>query len=357
MKEKKLIDNIRSIIAMGSLLLGIITFAGCGKNSDMDEGSKDLTNQSVPNEEVQEESSLAEWEISLQEGNPEELMAEAFRGMSVIKDGEPCLAVSYEPRAYKNSFDCWAVSVPYQSMVTVDTEAMYAYFRILEHVELVPVDGVTREQAEITETSDRIFVAYYSGQTKEGGQAEPDRGITFRFGNRDEAGNYYVEAGGKLWLADQAAVDQLFEINPFKLILKVLSVVNLDTVSKVTITFDGQNYEMRADRDAFWWNDKEMDSADMYEVYTELMSIFIERELTREEREKIDAGDRELLMSITFERNREDAPKIIQRYYAFDGTYASVQVNDTEFFLVSREALASVQEKLEDTEEAFGGNS
>ena len=87
------------------------------------------------------------------------------------------------------------------------------------------------------------------------------------------------------------------------------------------------------------------------------MSIFIERELTREEREKIDAGDRELLMSVTFERNREDAPKIIQRYYAFDGTYASVQVNDTEFFLVSREALASVQEKLEDTEAAFGGNS
>ena len=358
MKEKRLKDNIRSIIAMGSLLLGIVTLAGCGQNSDTDEGSKDLTNQSVPDEEVQEEeSSLAGWEMSLREGNPEELMAEAFRGMSVIKDGEPCLAVSYEPRAYKNSFDCWAVSVPYQSMVTVDTEAMYAYFRILENVELAPADGVTREQAGIEEISDRIFVAYYSGQTKESGQAEPDRGMTFRFGKQDEAGNYYVEAGGKLWLADQAAVDQLFGINPYELLLKVVSVVNLDTVSKVTVTFGGHNYEMRADGDAFWWNDKEMDSADMYEVYTELMSIFIERELTREEREKIDAGDRELLMSVTFERNREDAPKIIQRYYAFDGTYASVQVNDTEFFLVSREALASVQEKLEDTEAAFGGNS
>lgn len=195
----------------------------------------------------------------------------------------PCLAVSYEPRVHKNSFDCWAISVPYQAMVTVDTEAMHAYFRILEDAKLVPADGVTREQAGIEEASDRIFVAYYSGQTREGGQAEPDRGMTFRFGNQEEAGNYYVETGGKLWLADQAAVDKLFEINPYELILKV--------------------------------------------------------------------------MSVAFERNREDAPKIIQRYYAFDGTYASVRVNGTEFFLVSREALASVQEKLRDEERAFGGNS
>ncbi len=349
---------IRTIIATGSLLFGVMVLAGCRQNSDLGKGTETLTVPSDSEEEGQkEESSLAGWETSLQEGNPEELMAEAFRGMSVIKNGKPCLAVSYEPRVYKNSFDCWGISVPYQSMVTVDTEAMYAYFRILEDAKLVLADGVTREQAGIEEASDRIFVAYYSGQTREGGQAEPDRGMTFRFGNQDEAGNYYVETGGKLWLADQAAVDKLFEINPYELILKVVSVVNLDTVSKVTITFGGQSYEMRADGDVFWWNDKEMDSADMYEVYTELMSIFIERELSREERENIDAGDRELLMSVAFERNREDAPKIIQRYYAFDGTYASVQVNGTEFFLVSREALASVQEKLRDEERAFGGNS
>lgn len=358
MKKKKLKNNIRLLIAVIGLLLWVVILVGCGQNNDPDEGSKYLINQSDSNEEIQkDESSLARWESSLQEGNPEKLIAEAFRGMSVIKDGKPCLAVSYEPRAYKNSFDCWTISVPYQSMVTVDTEAMYAYFRILENAEFVPADGVTREQAGIEEVSDRIFVAYYSGQTKEGGQAEPDRGITFRFGHQDEAGNYYVEIGGKLWLADQAVVDQLFEVNPYELILKVVSVVNLDTVSKMTITFGSHSYEMRTDGEVFWWNDKETDRAEINALYTELVSIFIERELSWEERENLDAGDRELLMSVTFERNREDAPKLIQRYYAFDGTYASVQVNGTEFFLVSREALASLQEKLKDEERAFGGNS
>ncbi len=358
MKEKKRKDVIRSIITAGSLLLWVVTFVGCGQNSDTNEGNKYRINQSDTDEEIQmEESSLARWESSLQKGNQEELMAEAFRGMSVTREGKPCFAVSYEPRAYKNSFDCWTISVPYQSMVTVDTETMYVYFRMLESVEWTPVYGVTNEQAGITETSDHIFVAYYSGQTKEGGQAEPDRGITFRFGNQDEAGNYYVETDGRIWLAEGAVVDQLFAVNPFEFVLKVVSVVNLDTISKVTVSFDDHSYEMRADGGMFWRNGKEMDSAEVYAVYTELMSIFIERELSPEEKENMDAGNRELLMSVTFERNREDAPKITQRYYAFDETYASVQVNGREFFLVSREALASLQEKWKDTERAFGGNS
>ena len=358
MKEKKRKDIIRSIIAAGSLLLWVVMFAGCGKNSDTNEGNKYRINQSDTDEEIQmEESSLARWESSLQEGNPKELIAEAFRGMSVMKEGKPCFAVSYEPRTYKNSFDCWTISVPYQSMVTVDTETMYAYFRMLESVEWMPAYGVTSQQAGITETSDQIFVAYYSGQTKEGGQTEPDRGMTFRFGNQDEAGNYYVETGGRIWLAEGAAVDKLFAVNPYDFILKVVSVVNLDTISKATICFDDHSYEMRADGGVFWWNGKEMDSVEVNAVYTELMSIFIERELSPEEKKNIDARNRELLMSITFERNREDAPKIIQRYYAFDETYASVQVNGTEFFLVSREALTSVQKNWKDKERAFGGNS
>lgn len=336
-KKERLIHAIRTVVVAGVLFLGIITLVGCGQG-------KNPFNESDRMQE--EENSLAGWESSLQEGSPEELMAEAFRGVSVVRDGMPWLSISYEPRAYKNSFDFWAISIPYRSMVTVDTEAMYAYFYILEEMALTPVNDMTREQAGITDTSNRIFVAYYSGQTEKGGQAEPDRGITFRFGNQDQEGNYYVETGGRLWLADGTAVGRLFAVKPYELILKVVSVVNLDTVSKVTVLSGDDSYEMRTDGETFWWNNKETDRAEFYELYTELMSIFIERELSEEEKKNIGAGDRELLMSVTFERNREDAPKIIQHYYAYDEAYASVQVNGTEFFLVSREALASVQEKI-----------
>lgn len=327
----------------GILLLAML--AGCGQDNGAGEEEINLSEQEDQGKQT-EENSLERWKSSLREGNPQELMAEAFRGVSVMKDGEVCFAVSYEPRAYKNSFDCWAVSVPYQSMVTVDTEEMYTYFHILEDMELVPADGITREEAGTGEYTDTVFVAYYSGQTQESGQAEPDRGITFCFGDQDENDDYYVEAGGKLWIAQKAAVEELFAVNPYMYILKVVNVVHLETVSKILIAFDGDSYEMRSNAGKYWWNDKEAESSEFYELYTELMSVFIERELSPEDKKNINTRERELLMSVTFERNREDAPKIVQRYYVYDEMYASVQVNGTEFFLVSREALAQVQKKI-----------
>lgn len=338
----------RLLLLLGSLLLGVMIVCGCRKDDGKDWANEDTAGQTDVEDVWQtEENSLAEWEMSLPEGAPGEFTAEAFRGVSVVKDGAPYFAVSYEPRAYKNSFDCWSISVPYQSMVTVDTEAMYDYFRMLEELELTPVDHMTREETGIGDTSDSIFVAYYSGQTKEGGQAQPDRGVTFYFGKMDENGNYYVEAGKKIWSADKDAVEKLFTVDPYGCILKVVNVVNLDTVSCITVSFGDTQYEMRTDGNTFWWNEETVESAAFYEMYTELMSIFIERELSPEEREKIDTGDRELLMQIVYERNREDAPKIIQRYYVYDETYASVQVNGTEFFLVGREAVSRAQDVLQ----------
>ena len=350
MTVKERNKKVRFAAVAWSLFFVGMMFGGCGQNNNAVGRNEDKAGQTDIEEEWQEEeNSLEGWEASLQLGVPEELTAESFRGVSVVKNKTPYFAVSYEPRAYKNSFDCWTISVPYQSMVTVDTEAVYEYFRILEDMELTPVDGMRREGAGIEDTSDSIFVAYYSGQTKEGGQAEPDRGITFCFGNQDEKGNYYVEAGGKVWSADKKAVEDLFAVNPYECILKVVSVVNLETVSSVTIAFGDKQYEMQTDGQTFRWNGETAGSTEFHELYTELMSIFIERELSREEMEKVNGKDRELLMRVTYERNREDAPRITQCYYAYDETYASVQVNGTEFFLVSRKVLRQVQERIEKT--------
>lgn len=67
------------------------------------------------------------------------------------------------------------------------------------------------------------------------------------------------------------------------------------------------------------WNGRNVDSAEFYELYTALMSVFI-REGT--------------------------APAITQNYYAYDDIYASVQVNGTEFFLVSRAELQQLQRRI-----------
>ncbi len=343
------------VLTLGGLLSG-----GCGHAENMTQegvGNPDQQKkEEEPGEVKPEENSLAEWEEDLEEGEPGTFTAEAMRGVSVVRDGEACFAVSYEPRVYKNSYDCWAISVPYQSMAVVDTEAMYAYFRILTEMELTSVEDmdITREQAGIEDSEDTVFVAYYSEQTAEGGQEEPDRGLLLRFGGEDAQGNRYVEAWDRLCLADGSSVEEIFDVDPYACILKVVSVVNVETVSKVTIHTGEEQYEMRIEPEAFLLGEQAVESEDFYALYTTLMSVFLEKELPREEWEAETASaDRELLMSITYERNMEGAPKITQKYFAYDETYAAVQVNGRTFFLVSREALLQLREKIEGAFSAF----
>lgn len=290
-----------------------------------------------------EKNSLADWEASLEPGGPADLRAEAVRGVSVVKGGVPYFAVSYEPRAYKNSFDCWAVSVPYQSMAAVDTEAMYDYFRLLAEMNLESAADAEREETGLDGSADTIYVAYFAGQTDQGGQAEPDRGILYRFGGQNGEGDYYVEAAGKIWTADADMVEKLFTVNPYDCILKVVSVVSVETVSEVEIEFSGNRHTMQVGQDGFMFDGSEVDSKTFYGLYTELMSIFIEKELP-----EAGGGDsgRELLMTVVYHRNTGEAPEITQRYYAYDDTYAIAQVNGTEFFLVSREALETLEQRI-----------
>lgn len=292
-----------------------------------------------------EENSLAKWEADLQGGKAEEISAPAIRGLCVTLEGEPYFAVSYEPREYKNSFDCWAISVPYESMVSVDTEVMYDYFQMVADLELGSTENISRQQAGIEEESPRIFVAYYEGQTDTGGQAQPDKGITFHFGKEDGKGNYYVEAAGEIRTADKNAVEKLLALNPYDFVLKVVSVVSVETVSKVEIEADGKKYVMKAEKEEFTFDKKKVDSNAFYGLYTELMSIFIEKELPEEERGE-DTG--EALFTVIYHRNREDAPQIVQEYYAYDKEYALARVNGTEFFLVDRDAIEELKGKIED---------
>lgn len=321
----------RAAVLTGCLLLAAIASGGCGQKEQED----------IAETAAIEENSLAQWEASLEEGAIDELSAESIRGMSVVRDGKPLFAVSYEPRTYKNTFDCWAISVPYQSMTVVDTEAMYAYFHVLADMELTRAEDVTKDRTGLTDSADTIYVAYDKDQTPQGGQAAPDRGISYRFGGQNGAGDYYVETGGTVWTASAEAVEQLFTVNPYDCILKIVGVIGVDTISKVEVMFGDKTHEMEIQGEHFRIDGETVEDTRFYETYTELMSVFIEKELPQDAGTD---GERELLLTVVYHRNTAQAPRITQRYYVYDETYASVQVNGTEFFLVSREAVERLRE-------------
>ncbi len=336
-----------------------------GKDSETENGqAENETGQAdTPAVVVKETNSLRQWEQDLPEGKPEEMRASAIRGLDVTLGGESLFAVSYEPRAYKNSFDCWSISVPYESMVSADTEIMYDYFESLAELKLERAEGVSREEAGIGEDDRRIFLAYFEGQTDAGGQAEPDRKLIYDFGKKDGTGSYYVEVAGEILLAEETAVERIFSLNPFDFILKVVSVISVETVSKVEIETEGKEYVMETGDGSFTFDGRKVDSQEFYGLYTELMSVFIEKEIPITDNAKDDNSkdnyfekdnpgednpERNKLLTVIYHRNMEEAPQIIQEYYAWDENYALARVNGTEFFLVSRQGIETLRDKIED---------
>ena len=99
------------------LLAAVWCLCGCGvpKGNQMEEVQiRDLENH------------LEEWQQELPKDTEHGgVGANAIRGLKVQKEGRTIFAVSYEPREGKETFDYWDISVPYHSLVSVNTEELY----------------------------------------------------------------------------------------------------------------------------------------------------------------------------------------------------------------------------------------
>ena len=357
---------------IGAVLLGMgLLLGGCGeepKETDTVKTAEDTAAEEADTEETdaqkaetqetaaqeqqetaaydRENSSLPQWQEQLQAEKTQEIASAAVRGMQIVKDNETILAVSYEPRTYKNSYDCWALSIPYESWVSVDTEGMYECFSYLEQMDLKQVQ-VSQEEAGTGESRTSVFVAYFSGQEEgSAGQAQPDAGITYRIGNQDSSGRYYIETSAQdgIWTADPAAVEGLLAADPYDCILKVANVVSIETVSSVDMEIEGKTYTMDlSEHGSYKLSGKETEQQEVYNLYTSLMSIFVEKEIEGEQH------DSDPMLRITFHRNTEEAPEIVETFYSCGTEYAAVNINGTEFFLADRAAVEELIGIIEKT--------
>ena len=132
--------------------------------------------------------------------------------------------------------------------------------------------------------------------------------------------------------------------------LKVANLVSIETVSSVDIEIDGENYTMDLsdqENGNYKLNGTKADKEEVSSLYTELISIFIEKEIEDQNAER---DTTEPIMTFTFHRNIEEAPDIVESFYKYEKDYAAVNINGTEFFLAD---IASVNDLADTIEEAF----
>lgn len=300
---------------------------------------------------------LEEWEEELPADAADGVISSAsVRGLVIRKDGEISFAVSYEPREEKESFDYWDISVPYQSLVSVNTEELYRLFELV--IPLFAADGgesvqISREDAGITEDGTSVFLAYDGRQSEgEKGFPQPTQAKRIFIGREDGQGNYYISREGEetVYLADRELVDAVLGADPYEYILKIPVLVSIDTVSRVQILTDGQmhvmEYRTSEQGDRRWEIDgKSVKQEELQELYGKLLGIMIADRLPEE---FMPEKDREPVLTLQFFRNIEGASDIEVKYYAYDGEQMSVSVNGQEYFLADsgevREVIKAAEE-------------
>ena len=137
-------------------------------------------------------------------------------------------------------------------------------------------------------------------------------------------------------------MNSLLELKPFNLILKIPALVNIDTLDSVDMSIGKKTYTMKLDDGNYKFGKKTVKKEKFTDLYQDLQGVMLDSEI-----EKIkDAADKEEVLSVIFHRNTEKAPEVTLKYYTYDDTYDSLEINGTERFLVKTEDVNALVKQI-----------
>ena len=271
----------------------------------------------------------------------------SIRSFSIVKDGEEVFQIKQEPADYKMDFDYWEITNPYDEIATVNTENMYEMFGVLVDFDLS--NGVDAADADTgldkTQTYFTVdFVNTVNDDTARETQ-DADAAATILIGNTDYNGDYYACVKGyedAVYLLPKESVNSLLELKPFNLLLKIPALVNIDTLDSVDMNIGKKTYTMKLDGGDYKFGKKTVKKEKFTELYQAIQSVMLDSEIE----ETKDAADKEEVLTVTFHRNTEEAPEVTLKYYTYDDTYDSVEINGTERFLVKAEDVDALVKQI-----------
>lgn len=271
----------------------------------------------------------------------------SIRRFSIIKDGKEVFKIKQEPADYKMDFDYWEITNPYDEITTVNTENMYEMFGVLASFDFSNgVDAADTDTGlDDTKTYFTVdFVNTVNDDTAKETQ-DADATATILIGNTNEDGDYYVCVKGyeeAVYLLSKESVNSLLELKPFNLILKIPALVNIDTLDSVDMSIGKKTYTMKLDDGNYKFGKKTVKKEKFTELYQELQGVMLDSEIE----EIKDAADKEEVLSVIFHRNTEKAPEVTLKYYTYDDTYDSLEINGTERFLVKTEDVNALVKQI-----------
>lgn len=269
------------------------------------------------------------------------ITAQAIRKLTISKNGNPYFDIAYEPKSFKSDYEYWNISIPYKSLVTVNTETMYQLFDRVVQLDFSNKLGESHwvlADYGLDNPRATIQIDYY----KQVGTVSDDISIPnmtskLAIGSKSKDG-YYVktDSSNTIYLMSVETIEGILNSEPYDYILKVCSLVRLDTVNQVDIVIGKEKYQLKIkekdlENKAYFFGKESVDQ-DIFETfYTELMSVFIQEEM-------IELKDMEDVpyLTIKYNRNSKNVKDVTLKFLPYNDVYYRVNVNGKEFFLVNK---------------------
>lgn len=270
----------------------------------------------------------------LQRQEEPRFISQAVREVEIVKDGETVLEIAYQPKENKESYAYWTMSVPYESMVTLDTEKMYNLFGMLAELDFSDDAAAKETQAEQAEQETSIRIAYLEGQEEgQSGQTQPDTELKLFIRKQPEGYTGFLEGfENRVFNLDREIMDAVLAVEPYQLILKITHLVNIQVVSELEVSDGVNTLLLKKTGEEFFVENESVEEDVFNQTYMKFMSVLITGELPED---YVLEEDRQALLTLDYTYAEGEKKEIVQ-YFPYDEVSCSVSVNGKEFFLVDK---------------------
>lgn len=257
-----------------------------------------------------------------------------------------------KPTEYKMNFDYWEVLNPYDENATMNTEVMFELFGELCGLAFdTPVKVEEGTDTGIADSDMGYTVEYVdtADDSKAQSTEDADTAAEVILGNEDGSGGRYAAVAGsedQVYVLPEETLRMVFGRKPFDYILKIPVLISADTLKGIVVTAEDRQYEIQVDTaaDSYKFGRKKVDKNEFAALYQAISGIILDSEIDGER----DGEKEEPKLTVVFDRNMEDAPKVQVSYYSYDDEFDSVEIDGEERFLVKKEEVEALIGQIEE---------
>lgn len=273
----------------------------------------------------------------LQKVTKPEFAAKQIRMFQVENNGAIKFQLDYLPRSDRQSFLYWDMTVPYESIAIIDSEAMYQLYETIASIQWAKLETVKASADNGIEASNnKITVAYVSKEQDPAEDTCADSIATIIVGKDNGKGQYFCAMEGAedtVFLVNTYLLDAAFNQEPYDMILKIPYLLDIKTVQEVNITTEDKKVHMTQEKGTCKIDGKEIKEKDYQSLYSSLLQLGITGEY------KSDSGPGEKIMTIAYKRTSQEYEDYIVNIYRVDDKNDAIEVNGKTFFMVSKEEV------------------